>query len=408
LSKTFRTQKKSDALIAANTGLSYTHDVCVTIFHYSQEVSIDFRSFLRYNKPDYDSASPKLSKKEFENLTASIKEKGLREPIIINERGVILDGHHRFRACQALGIEIQPNLFLVRKSENTLEEWIYVKEVNLFRRQLNEIQRSEEVLKFKPFYEQSAKLHMSEGGKDVQIRTPLGRTNKQLADKANVKLTKFNQIEYVLNNASDDLKEKLHNDRVKPNKVYGKLRNEIFLQKQIAETQNQDKLFEKATNKITLLEGDFIARCSELKANSVSLILADPLYDEDHLFLYDGLGKVAMRLLQEGGSLITYINRSQLFVIGDKLLKSGLTFWWQLYLKVAGHASRMFDRHMEVDIKPLLWFVKGPRPINPAFQKQRMMESEITWAILLFQKSLISDFMIMDKIQKMQNLLGNT
>jgi hypothetical protein len=127
----------------------------------------------------------------------------------------------------------------------------------------------------------------------------------------------------------------------------------------------------KATDKITLLQGDFEAVCSKLTHDSASLILTDPLYDEKHLYLYDGLGKVAMELLRPGGSLITYINKAQIFVIGNKLLNAGLKFWWPLGLKMEGDISRMFNWHTTVDWKILLWFVKGPRPINPSFPKSK-------------------------------------
>jgi hypothetical protein len=239
-------------------------------------------------KSEYENAVRKLTKNEFELLINSIKDKGLREPIIINDKGIILDGHHRFKACQNLGIGIPPELFRIKSFNNPLEEGLYVNEVNLLRRQLTPAQRVEQVLKMEPILKELAKLNMSKGGKGVQIQTPLGRVDKQLADKANVKLTQYTQIAHVLKNAPPEEKEKLLNDKVKPHKAFGRLRNEAFLKKAIADNKILDKKFLKATDKITLLEGDFEARCSELKQNSVSLIFTDPLYDEEHLiFMMD-------------------------------------------------------------------------------------------------------------------------
>ena len=34
-----------------------------------------------------------------------IKEHGLLVAVIVNQEGVLLDGHHRLRACKELGIE---------------------------------------------------------------------------------------------------------------------------------------------------------------------------------------------------------------------------------------------------------------------------------------------------------------
>jgi ParB-like chromosome segregation protein Spo0J len=45
------------------------------------------------------------SKEEYEALKNSIKEEGLHLPITINQNGVIIDGHHRYRICEELGIE---------------------------------------------------------------------------------------------------------------------------------------------------------------------------------------------------------------------------------------------------------------------------------------------------------------
>jgi hypothetical protein len=318
-------------------------------------------------KSEYEAAIRPLTKSEYESLTNSIREKGLEEPIVINAEGVILDGHNRFRICQSLGIGIPPELFRIKKFSNILEEELYVNEVNLLRRQLTAVQRVQQVLKIKPIFEKLAKENMSKRGQGVQIRTPLERVNKQLADKADVRLTKFNQIEYLLNNASEEDRRKLLADRVKPNKLYGRYRNNAFLKKQLA----LSKQFLKSSNQITLWEGDFLEQYARIERDSVSLIHTDPPYDEEHLYLYDGLGKVAIEVLHPGGSLITYINQAQLFVIGNKLLNTGLKFWWPFYLKMAGNPSRIFDRHMEVDIKMLLWFVKGDRPINPSFPKTK-------------------------------------
>jgi hypothetical protein len=67
-------------------------------------------SKLKINQ-EYADLLPKLSVKEYEFIKQSLKRKGrgggmdfLRKyPIIVNTEGVILDGYHRFKACQELG-----------------------------------------------------------------------------------------------------------------------------------------------------------------------------------------------------------------------------------------------------------------------------------------------------------------
>lgn len=90
--------------------------------------------------PEYEAILPKLLPEEFESLKNSIKEDGQLYPIIVNQDGIILDGHHRFKACKELGIT--PKIE-VRTFSDKLEEKKFVIEVNLKRRHLLPFQRAE-------------------------------------------------------------------------------------------------------------------------------------------------------------------------------------------------------------------------------------------------------------------------
>ena len=79
-------------------------------------------------KQEYASMVPELSKEEYESLKQSIKENGLWVPIVVNNDGVILDGHHRYKACKELGIKIEPYK-MVRKEDfaDKLHEKMFVR-----------------------------------------------------------------------------------------------------------------------------------------------------------------------------------------------------------------------------------------------------------------------------------------
>jgi len=46
-----------------------------------------------------------------EELKLLIKERGLYHPIVINQHGDVLDGHHRLRACEELSPQPHRNFF---------------------------------------------------------------------------------------------------------------------------------------------------------------------------------------------------------------------------------------------------------------------------------------------------------
>ena len=55
-------------------------------------------------KQEYEKLVPPLPDKDYQELKESIKKDGLFFSITVNEKGEILDGHHRFRASQEFSI----------------------------------------------------------------------------------------------------------------------------------------------------------------------------------------------------------------------------------------------------------------------------------------------------------------
>jgi hypothetical protein len=62
-------------------------------------------------KKEYVTLIPPISTTDYERLKKSIaKEGGLLMPIILNQDNVVLDGHHRMRACKELGFPVIHNV----------------------------------------------------------------------------------------------------------------------------------------------------------------------------------------------------------------------------------------------------------------------------------------------------------
>jgi hypothetical protein len=101
-------------------------------------------------------------------------------PIVVNNQGVVLDGHHRFKACQELGIEEPKTTTMEFKYK--LEEKLFVIDCNLRRRQLNDFQKTELALKSKSILEQVAKQNSQANLKQNQDGSPSSKS-LELGDK---------------------------------------------------------------------------------------------------------------------------------------------------------------------------------------------------------------------------------
>ena len=108
-----------------------------------------------------------------------------------------------------------------------------------------------------------------------------------------------------------------------------------------------------------LLCGDISEKAKEIEPNSVDVIITDPPYGKDYLHLYEALGKVASRVLKDGGSLFLMTGQSYLPEIFDKM-KTHLSYNWTIaYLTPGGQSVQLWERKVNTFWKPVLWFVKG-------------------------------------------------
>ncbi len=178
--------------------------------------------------PEYDKLLPKMSEEEFAELKTSIQTEGQHYPIIVNEDLVVLDGHHRFRACVELGIE--PD-FEVRKFEDKLLEKKFVIEANLRRRHLNNFQLVELAVPLLEIEKALAKKRQSQGGKngrdmqlglasDDAVPEPKVKATEAVAKKVGVSARTLERGKKIIEKATEDDKQKLRDGKTSISKVY--------------------------------------------------------------------------------------------------------------------------------------------------------------------------------------------
>lgn len=102
----------------------------------------------------------------------------------------------------------------------------------------------------------------------------------------------------------------------------------------------------------------------DIKANSVDLILTDPPFNREYLFLYQELAKLGVRVLRPGERIVTFVGH----IIMDEVIKifdkyslvndTGLKYWWIFAVKHSGKHVKVYPRNVFAEWKPMLWYVK--------------------------------------------------
>jgi hypothetical protein len=103
---------------------------------------------------------PEMSPEQFAALKADIAERGILHPIDVDENGVRLDGHHRGRAADELGITDIPTIVRLGLSET--EKRTFARKSNTLRRHLTNGQFSQLVadqLRDTPHWSNSRMAH---------------------------------------------------------------------------------------------------------------------------------------------------------------------------------------------------------------------------------------------------------
>jgi ParB-like chromosome segregation protein Spo0J/tRNA1(Val) A37 N6-methylase TrmN6 len=308
--------------------------------------------------PDYESLVPKLSDQEYDRLRQSIKEKGLLVPIIVNKAGVIIDGHHRYKICQELGID--PRV-LVRAFEDELEEKEIVIEVNARRRHLTDFQKAELAYELEKIEAEKAKkrrgrkkiITSCSNEQDVVV---VGPARDIVAKRLGLSPTTYTRAKKIIENGSEDVKQRLRENRGEINTEYKALQSRETRQKLIKDTPKID-----LPHGVDLRLGDFKEICKGIPDNSIDLIFTDPPYGLESIPLYKDLAELAARVLKEGGSLVTYVGQYAIDEIITYVKSAGLKWWWPICVKHGGAHRLMFGHGAYVLWKPLLWFVKGER-----------------------------------------------
>ncbi len=159
---------------------------------------------------------PRPTKDEWIALDNSIRLNGLQEPIVINQKGVILDGYTRYEICR--NRKITPKTRTM-KFDNEIDETRYVLETNATRRQLNAFQKVELFMEIFMIYRQQAYDNKCNSNY-TKRNFPTGKSAaERYGELIGVGKTRVKDAFKILNSNRDDLKVRCRNGTLSINEA---------------------------------------------------------------------------------------------------------------------------------------------------------------------------------------------
>jgi DNA modification methylase/ParB-like chromosome segregation protein Spo0J len=331
---------------------------------------------------EYEKLVPSLTRQEYDLLKSSIKKSGGNIiPIIVNESNILLEGHHRYKACLELGLK--PRIEL-QKISDSIEEKEFIIAINLNRRHLNQFQISELGYKLEEIEKQKARYRQLKNLKNIgdississlasneaneEEKAEIGKVSKIIANRIGQSSTKYERNKKIIEEGSEEQKNKIREGIESTNKIY----KEIVKAKKKDEFLKNSKVLpslgittDTSNNNyqpFKLILGDFMEIGEKKIANeSIDLIFTDPPYSSDCINIFSKLAIFANRVLKPGSSIVTYIGQHNLPEILDIFTSNNLKYWWPLAVKLTGSTKAFHRRKVFVLWKLLLWLVKGEK-----------------------------------------------
>jgi len=266
---------------------------------------------------------PELPTWEYEALKESIRQHGVIVPVVKDEHGTIIDGHHRDRACRELKIKDVPTITLARLTDEQKRDHALV--LNMVRRKITRKQMRAII---------ATELRRTPDISNQWLAEILGSTDKTV-ESVRRELVAGSEIPMLDSYRAKDGKRypatRLYTEREKQaDRARAALatlgddapRRAVTLKQLEREAKKKERLgqargrYRKPDDHapIRLYHADFrdLEEVARIEPGSVDLVLTDVPYHREFTKQFDDLGTFAARVLKEGGVFATYIGVVQL------------------------------------------------------------------------------------------------
>ena len=319
------------------------------------------------------------------DLAKSIETVGLLQPIVLTPNLRLVCGARRLAACKLMEWkEIPASIIPLTALEATLAEI----DENFEHKPLTVLEKAEQFGMRKGIYEalHPSKKHGGKRGnqytggiKTEEAEKPFCKFVAEKTGLSDTTIQRYVRIGKVPQEARDILRDTPFadsmNDLSKLARVKGPHQQQILCATKLASgeadsvpkakllVKRQDTLsricqLPKEGKDYRLILGDFCEVADQIEDGSVDLILCDPPYLKESLWVFDKLGEFAAKKLRNGGSLVAMVGQYHLPQIMNDLGKH-LTWHWPLIVTNTGQAAYIQSKRVEVGYKPMLWYTKG-------------------------------------------------
>jgi len=321
-------------------------------------------------------------------LQQSIQESGLIKPLTVNPEYVVISGHRRYRAAQALGYTELPVVVETFASPEAEMERLLRENEN---RGKTPEQQIREGMTWEPIEKKKAddRLTLSQGRgikgpenfpdlnergdvRDIiarRVGLGTGKTyekGKDVVERIDKELLIGDDFHY-----GDILRTQLNEQSITAAwNTLDKIVKAEEKARQKAEEEEAERIRQQELARQRYLEAVKKAEhcqlyhCSvadlsqHVKRGSIDCIITDPPYPKEFLHVYSDLAKFAAYALKPDGVLLAMSGQSYLPEL-IKRLSEHLVYHWTACYFTPGPATTLYDRRLATSWKPLLWFTKG-------------------------------------------------
>jgi len=181
-----------------------------------------------------------------------------------------------------------------------------------------------------------------------------------VAPKESARARKLKRVKEKNPELYEQAKEKIKSSEevLNPKTLYKEIRKEEKKREKEDRKNEYKKQAEKFTESdIKIFKDDFYEFSNGIEDNSIDLILTDPPYPGEYLYLWEQLFEVAQRILKPSSFLIAYSGQMYL----DKIfrMKNDLIYYWTANI-IFSQKPLIHGRNIINEWKPILIFQKPP------------------------------------------------